>query len=87
MTTPPSTSSLRMGPIEWLLIAILSVLWGGSFFFNKLALAEWPPLAVLLTRVGLAALALQLAVRLSGLSMASAGRSGSPSSAWASSTI
>lgn len=70
MTTPPSTSSLRMGPIEWLLLAILSVLWGGSFFFNKLALAEWPPLAVLLTRVGLAALALQLAVRLSGLSMA-----------------
>jgi drug/metabolite transporter (DMT)-like permease len=59
-----------MGPIEWLLLAILSVLWGGSFFFNKLALAEWPPLAVLLTRVGLAALALQLAVRLSGLSMA-----------------
>jgi drug/metabolite transporter (DMT)-like permease len=59
-----------MGPIEWLLLAILSVLWGGSFFFNKLTLAEWPPLAVLLTRVGLAALALQLAVRLSGLSMA-----------------
>jgi drug/metabolite transporter (DMT)-like permease len=59
-----------MNPTDWLLLAILSVLWGGSFFFNKLALAEWPPFAVLVVRVGLAALALLIAVRLAGLSMA-----------------
>jgi drug/metabolite transporter (DMT)-like permease len=70
MTQPPSAPAPRMGPLEWLLLGILSVLWGGSFFFNKLALAEWPPFAVLLVRVGLAAFALLAIVRLAGLSMA-----------------
>jgi hypothetical protein len=28
-----------MGPTEWVLIAILSVLWGGIFLFVELALA------------------------------------------------
>ncbi len=69
MTTPAPTAATRMNPTDWLLLAILSGLWGGSFFFNKLALAEWPPFAVLFVRVGLAALALLLAVRLAGLSM------------------
>jgi drug/metabolite transporter (DMT)-like permease len=59
-----------MSAFDWLMLAALSVLWGGSFFFNKLALAQWPPLPVLLVRVGLAALALLLVVRLAGLSMA-----------------
>ncbi|MBX9911936.1 MAG: DMT family transporter [Beijerinckiaceae bacterium] len=59
-----------MSAFDWLMLAVLSVLWGGSFFFNKLALAQWPPLPVLLVRVGLAALALLLVVRLAGLSMA-----------------
>jgi drug/metabolite transporter (DMT)-like permease len=59
-----------MSAFDWLLLTALSVLWGGSFFFNKLALAQWPPLPVLLVRVGLAALALLLVVRLAGLSMA-----------------
>lgn len=59
-----------MSAIDWLMLAALSVLWGGSFFFNKLALAQWPPLPVLLVRVGLAALALLLVVRLAGLFMA-----------------
>jgi drug/metabolite transporter (DMT)-like permease len=70
MTMPTPSSPLRMSALDWLLLAALSVLWGGSFFFNKLALAQWPPLPVLLVRVGLAALALLLAVRLAGLSMA-----------------
>lgn len=60
----------RMSAFDWLMLAVLSLLWGGSFFFNKLALAQWPPLPVLLVRVGLAALALLLVVRLAGLSMA-----------------
>ena len=40
MTQPSSTTALRMGPLEWLLLIILSILWGGSFFFNKLAAPE-----------------------------------------------
>ncbi len=70
MTQPIPAPALRMGPLEWLLLIVLSVLWGGSFFFNKLTVAEWPPFAVVQVRVGLAALALLLAVRIAGHSMA-----------------
>ena len=70
MTQPTPAPALRMGLLEWLLLIILSVLWGGSFFFNKLTVAEWPPFAVVQVRVGLAALALLLAVRIAGQSMA-----------------
>ncbi len=55
-----------MGRVEWALLALLSVLWGGSFFFAKVAVAELPPLTLVLARVGLAALALQLVVSLTG---------------------
>ena len=68
--TMSTSAAPRMSPFDWLMLIALSVLWGGSFFFNKLALAQWPPLPVLLVRVGLAALALLLVVRLAGLSMA-----------------
>ena len=55
-----------MGPLEWLLLLTLSVLWGGSFFFAKVAVAELPPFTVVLARVALAALALLLIVLASG---------------------
>ncbi|MGE8104457.1 DMT family transporter [Allorhizobium sp. NPDC080224] len=42
----------------WALLLALSVLWGGSFFFSKVALSELPPLTVVLARVAIAALAL-----------------------------
>ncbi|MCZ6556910.1 MAG: EamA family transporter, partial [SAR324 cluster bacterium] len=41
-----------MGPIEWVLLGILSILWGGSFFFQKIALRQLPPFTILLGRVG-----------------------------------
>lgn len=56
----------RMGPAEWGLLLLLSVLWGGSFFFQKVALAALPPFTVLLARVGLAAAALWIAARAVG---------------------
>jgi drug/metabolite transporter (DMT)-like permease len=55
-----------MGPAEWLLLAALSVLWGGSFFFSEVALAELPPFTVVLGRIGLAAVALVVMVLASG---------------------
>ena len=51
---------------EWMLLVILSVLWGGSFFFNKIALEELPPLTLVLARVSLAAIALTAFVFLQG---------------------
>ena len=51
-------TELRMGPMEWGLLVLLSVLWGGSFFFGAVAVAELPPLTVALGRVALAAIGL-----------------------------
>lgn len=53
-----------MGATEWLLLISLSVLWGGSFFFNAVAVADLPPLTVVFARVALAAVVLWLVVAL-----------------------
>ena len=58
-----------MGPVEWGLLVLLALLWGGSFFFSKIAVGELPPLTVVLCRVVLAALTLNAVVLLSGRSM------------------
>jgi drug/metabolite transporter (DMT)-like permease len=58
-----------MGTTEWALLVALSVLWGGSFFFAEVAVAELRPLTVVLGRVGLAAIALNAAVVASGQRM------------------
>ena len=47
-----------MTGFEWMLLVLLSVVWGGSFFFNGIALREFPTLSIVTARVGLAALAL-----------------------------
>jgi len=44
----------------WFWLVSLSVLWGGSFFFAKVALSELGPLTVVFGRVALAALVLNL---------------------------
>ena len=46
---PPTTSRLAMSATDWLLLIALSLLWGGSFFFGKVAVLELPPLTVALT--------------------------------------
>src|SRR5262249_42148137 len=48
----------------WLWLISLAVLWGGSFFFAKVAVGELGPLSVVFARVSLAALALALFVPL-----------------------
>ena len=50
----PATMTAR----EWAMLLALSVLWGGSFFFVAVALSGFPPLTIVLLRVGLAAVAL-----------------------------
>ena len=47
-----------MGPAQWTILLLLSVLWGGSFYFIAVAVTALPPLTVVTLRVGLAALAL-----------------------------
>lgn len=64
-----NTIKQSMGPQEWLLLGTLSLLWGGSFFFSSVALAELSPFSIVWARVAIAALALHLVVVLSGRRM------------------
>ena len=43
---------------DWSLLILLSVLWGGAYFFAGVAVQELPPLTVVLARVSLAAVVL-----------------------------
>jgi drug/metabolite transporter (DMT)-like permease len=47
-----------MSATDWALLIALSVLWGGSFYFAKIAVLEIPPLMLAFVRVLVAALAL-----------------------------
>ncbi|WP_040618833.1 DMT family transporter [Rhodovulum sp. PH10] len=46
---------LTMSPLDWVMLIALSTLWGGSYFFAKIAVAEVPPLTIALVRVAIAA--------------------------------
>jgi len=63
------TQQRSMNPTEWSLLLLLSVIWGGSFFFTGVAVKELPPFTIVAARVGLAALALLIGLRLAGISM------------------
>ncbi len=54
---------MRMTSGNWLLLLVLSVLWGGSFFFAAIAVMELPPFTVVFLRTGLAALTLALVLK------------------------
>jgi drug/metabolite transporter (DMT)-like permease len=51
-----------MGLVEWTMLIVLSCIWGGSFFFNAIALRGFPPLTVVALRVGIGAICLWLIV-------------------------
>src|SRR3954470_10516130 len=53
-----TTQDDRIDVRDWSLLGVLSVLWGGSFFFNGVVLRELPPLTLVLLRVALAAIIL-----------------------------
>lgn len=55
-----------MTPIEWGLLGALSVLWGGTFLFQAVAVREMPPLTVVFLRLALAAFILAGVARLLG---------------------
>ncbi|WFU13837.1 DMT family transporter [Bradyrhizobium sp. CB3481] len=53
-----TVSDGRIDARDWVLLAALSILWGGSFFFNGVVLRELPPFTLVLLRVALAAMIL-----------------------------
>jgi drug/metabolite transporter (DMT)-like permease len=58
-----------MSAADWLLLVGLSLLWGGSFFFAKIAVLELPPLTVALGRVAIAAAILLTLARATGVAL------------------
>jgi drug/metabolite transporter (DMT)-like permease len=63
-----SAAQRAMTAREWGLLALLSLLWGGSFFFVGVAVRELPPLTLVTLRVGLAAALLWASAPLIGVS-------------------
>ncbi|MBR0728342.1 DMT family transporter [Bradyrhizobium japonicum] len=64
-----SPNDSRIDARDWSLLAVLSVLWGGSFFFNGAALRELPPLTLVLLRVALGAAILLPLLRMQGIGL------------------
>jgi drug/metabolite transporter (DMT)-like permease len=66
MSQPVNTS---MTPKEWGLLLILSILWGGSFFFVGVAVAELPTFTIVFFRVAVGALGLHAVLLMLGQRM------------------
>jgi drug/metabolite transporter (DMT)-like permease len=59
----------RMGLVEWSMLLLLSMLWGGSYFFVEIALLEWSPLLIVAVRVVVASIVIWGIVLAAGLPM------------------
>ncbi|MGI6856838.1 DMT family transporter [Mesorhizobium sp. 1B3] len=57
---------------NWAMLILLGAVWGGSFFFARIAVAEIQPLTLVLFRVALAAAALHVYLAITGVSLRSA---------------
>jgi drug/metabolite transporter (DMT)-like permease len=57
----------RMGLVEWSMLLLLSMLWGGSYFFVEIALLEWSPLLIVAVRVVIACIVIWGVVLAAGL--------------------
>src|SRR5208283_3228696 len=60
------TAAPAMGAAEWAMLIALSVLWGGSFFFNGVAVRELPSLTIVWLRVAIGFAGLLVILRASG---------------------
>jgi drug/metabolite transporter (DMT)-like permease len=72
MTAAPTENNQinqAMTAWQWAMLLVLSVLWGGSFFFIGVAVKELPPLTVVAARLVIAAMALYAVVRFTGTAM------------------
>ncbi|MEM5495365.1 DMT family transporter [Hoeflea sp. AS16] len=57
----PQSANRSMDLATWGLLILLGFIWGGSFFFGRVAVQHVPPMTLVLFRVSLAAIALHLA--------------------------
>lgn len=62
----PRLSAPAIGLADWGLLVLLSVLWGGAFFFVGVAVHSLPPLTIVAGRLVGAAIVLHLVLRIAG---------------------
>src|SRR3989337_2411037 len=65
----PGTISRTMGQAEWLMLVLLGVIWGGSFYFFAVAITELPTFTIVFLRVALATLVLWVVAALLGFTL------------------
>ena len=61
-----SSPNRPMNLVEWAMLLALSAIWGGSFFFNGVAVRELPVFTIVVLRVSLGAVALYLILQMRG---------------------
>jgi drug/metabolite transporter (DMT)-like permease len=72
MASQEMNRSPTMSARDWAQLLLLGALWGGSFFFGRIAVAETGPLRLVLYRVAIAALVLNLWLLVRGTSIRAA---------------
>lgn len=65
---------MKMTGQDWFALVLLSLLWGASFLFGKIALAELTPITLVALRVGGAAIVLAMILILRGISLSNLAR-------------
>ena len=61
--------NLKMSPLAWGYLVALSVVWGGTFFFQEIAVRELPTFSIVACRVAIAALLLWAVMISAGTSL------------------
>ena len=69
-----SATNRPMTAREWGMLLTLSLVWGGSFFFNEIAVRQLPVFTVVVCRVALAAVILLAVLRLTGQRLPRSGK-------------
>lgn len=72
MSVVARTAARPMASADWARLLLLGAIWGGSFFFARIAVVEIHPLVLVLFRVAIAAAALHLYLIARGISFAPA---------------
>lgn len=68
--TPKEANTISLA--NWAMLFLLGAIWGGSFFFARIAVAEIQPLTLVLFRVAIGAAALHVYLAIRGISFLSA---------------
>ena len=65
---------MNMTPRTWLLMLLLGLIWGGTFFLSEILLHELSPFQIVFHRVSIAALVMVLYITIKGIALPKDGR-------------